>query len=87
MSSTTSPVAGGQGADTSRRSFSSRQIAAGILLALVAVVIAQNRERVEVTLLFFELRAPLWLTLTGTALVGAVIGQLLVRRRAKARRR
>jgi uncharacterized integral membrane protein len=63
-----------------------RQVVAAVLTALVVIVIAQNRARVEVSVLFLDVRLPLWLTLAATALIGVVIGLLVARRRARASR-
>lgn len=62
-----------------------RLIGAGILGALVAVVILQNTDSTDVTLLFWDVSAPLWLVLLGTALVTLVAAELMgaVRRRRK----
>lgn len=69
-----------------RLSLTPRQALAAVLAVFAAVVIAQNRDRVSVNVLFVEVTLPLWLMLTATALVGAAIGLLLARRRAKAQR-
>jgi lipopolysaccharide assembly protein A len=69
-----------------RLSFTPRQVLAAALAVFAAVVIAQNRDRVSVNVLFVEVALPLWLMLTATALVGVAIGLLLARRRAKVRR-
>lgn len=62
-----------------------RLIGAGILGALVAVVILQNTDSTDVTLFFWEVSAPLWLVLLGTAVVTLIAAELVgaVRRRRK----
>jgi uncharacterized integral membrane protein len=58
------------------------------LLALVAAVIfvAQNRNRVETTFLFFDSTPRLWVVIVVSLLLGALLGQavaLLARRRRR----
>jgi uncharacterized integral membrane protein len=64
-----------------------RQVVAAVLVALAAVVIAQNRTQTSVQVLFVDVTLPLWLLLTVTGLLGVLVGLLLARRRARARRR
>ena len=56
-------------------------VVALVLAVAVIVFIAQNRDEVAVHLLWATLSAPQWLLLTLTALIGAVVGALLRRRR------
>jgi uncharacterized integral membrane protein len=59
-------------------------IVAGVLVALLVVFVLQNTQRTRVTFLFFDGRAPLFLVLLLTALVGAVVaevGSRVMRRR------
>lgn len=62
-----------------------RLVGAGVLGALVAVVILQNTDSTDVTLFFWEVSAPLWLVLLGTAVVTLIAAELqgAVRRRRK----
>jgi uncharacterized integral membrane protein len=60
-----------------------RRVVALVLVALIAVVIGQNRSDVRIQVLFVETTLPLWLALTATALVGALVGALLARRSLK----
>ncbi len=52
-----------------------------LLVLLVVSLIAQNRQRVSIHLLFLEMTSPLWFVLFLTTLAGAVIGALSRRRR------
>jgi uncharacterized integral membrane protein len=57
-----------------------------VLLVLLVIFIAQNSERVDVTLYFWEFRMPLAIALVLAAVVGAVIGWLVPRFRPGSRR-
>lgn len=54
-----------------------------LLFVLVAVFIGQNRERVSIDLFWAHLVWPLWFVLLLTAVVGALIGALGMRRKLK----
>lgn len=51
------------------------------LLVVAVVFVLQNRGDTRVEFLFFNLTAPLWLTLGATLVAGALIGWGLARRR------
>lgn len=70
----------------SSRSLSPRQITAIVIAAITVVLILQNSQRVEITLLVFSIRMPMWAATLVTLLIGVVVGWLLCGRRAKARR-
>ena len=70
------PEAGGR-----VRRFALRYWVALILLALAAIFVAQNRERVGVHVLWVTVESPMWLILTIIFVVGLLIGLLLHRRR------
>ncbi len=52
-----------------------RLIIAGVALLVVVVLLAQNSERVELTLFLWNLTLPLWLALALMVLLGAGLGQ------------
>jgi lipopolysaccharide assembly protein A len=52
-----------------------------ILVALAALFVAQNRERVRVHVLWVTVESPMWSILVIIFVVGLLIGQLLRRRR------
>jgi uncharacterized integral membrane protein len=64
---------------------SGRQIGGGIIAVLLIVFIAANSKMVEVSLVFVSATLPLWVVLSGTALLGVGVGMLLGSRRAKAK--
>src|SRR5579871_5447701 len=58
-----------------------------IILGIVVIVfIAQNTTRVSINILWLHIHSPLWFILAVTAVVGIVIGLVIARRRAVARR-
>jgi len=59
-----------------------RLIVATILVALLVVFAVDNRRETRVEYLVGHRDAPLWVLLAATALVGALIGALVTRRRA-----
>jgi uncharacterized integral membrane protein len=61
--------------------FAARRWVALVLVVLVAVFIGQNRDRVSIDLFWAHLKAPLWFVLLLTAIVGAIIGWLVSRRK------
>ena len=63
--------------DKGRRLAIPRLVIAGIALVIVAVLLAQNSETVNVTALFWTLSLPLWLALLLMVLLGAGLGQAL----------
>ena len=71
--------------------FSPKLFVSGLLGVVLIAFILSNRQRVTVNFLFFSMDdVPLWITLTGTALLGAAVGTVAVfarrRQRRKARR-
>lgn len=54
-----------------------RLVIAGIALLVVITLLAQNSERVDVTLFFWNLTLPLWLALGLMVLLGAGLGQAI----------
>ena len=70
----------------SSRSLSPRQITALVISVITIVLILQNSQRVEVTLLMFSIRMPMWAATLVTLLIGVIVGWLLAGRRAKGRR-
>ena len=57
-----------------------------VLVILVVIFIAQNRQRVSVSFLWLHLKSPLWFILAITAVVGLAIGVSVARRQARAER-
>jgi lipopolysaccharide assembly protein A len=70
------PSAGGR-----VRKFALRYWAAIILVALAAIFVAQNRDRVGVHVLWVTVNSPMWFILAIIFFVGILIGLLLHRRR------
>lgn len=69
------------------RFLTGRYLAAAVLVAGLAAFIAQNTASTDVTFLFFEFSAPLWVVLLVTAALALLIGELvgaLIRRRRRA---
>jgi uncharacterized integral membrane protein len=58
-----------------------RVIVALVLVVLIAVFIAQNRQHLQILLFGVTVSAPVWLLLTITALIGLAVGALLRGRR------
>jgi uncharacterized integral membrane protein len=65
------------------RRFALRHWAALILVALAAVFIAQNRDRVNIHILWITVAAPMWFIFTSLVVVGVLVGLLLRRRRRR----
>lgn len=63
--------------DKSNRMAIPRLVIAGVALLVVVVLLAQNSERVNVTMLFWTLALPLWLALGLMVLLGAGLGQAI----------
>ncbi len=63
------------------RRFALRHWFALILVLLAAIFIAQNRERVDLHILWITFAAPIWFFFAGLLVVGILIGLLLRRRR------
>ena len=63
-----------------------RQVLSILLSAVVLVLIVVNTDEATLDLLFGEVKAPLWLIIAIAALVGAVIGFLVGRRRDRRER-
>ncbi len=61
----------------------SRRIVALVLLAVAVVFILENRQLTEIRLLLPVVLMPLWAALTGTLLIGLVIGVLVDRQRRR----
>jgi uncharacterized integral membrane protein len=58
-----------------------------VLVVLIVIFIAQNRQRVSINFLWLHLRSPLWFILAITAIVGLAIGVSVARRQARSKRR
>ncbi len=54
-----------------------------ILIVLAVIFVAENRNRVSITLLMIDITAPMWLVLLVLFAVGWIAGVLTVRRRNK----
>jgi uncharacterized integral membrane protein len=67
----------------SRTQGNSRRIVALVLLAVAVVFILENRQLTEIRLLLPVVLMPLWAALTGTLLIGLVIGVLVDRQRRR----
>lgn len=65
----------------SRIPFTPRQVAGLVLLILAVVFILQNRRRTVIRFIVPEATAPVWLALLISALLGFLVGALLVSRR------
>lgn len=68
------------------RLLTGRYIAVAVLVAGLAAFIAQNTDSTDVTFLFLEFTAPLWVVLLVTAAVALLLGELvgaLIRRRRR----
>ncbi len=52
-----------------------------VVAALTLVFIFENNQRTEIRLLIPEVTMPLWFALLGTAVIGALCGVFLARRR------
>jgi lipopolysaccharide assembly protein A len=78
MSGTTSvsPAHGGV-----RRRLRSRYAVAALIVALAALFIAQNRDRLHIRLFWLSVSAPVWLLLTVMVLAGMAVGALVRSRR------
>ena len=63
------------------RRFALRYWVAILLVALAAIFVAQNRDRVGVHVLWITVNSPMWFILTIIFFVGLLIGLLLRRRR------
>jgi len=63
------------------RRFAVRYWVALLLAALAAIFIAQNRDRVNIHILWITVAAPMWFVLTSLILIGMLVGLLLHRRR------
>ena len=70
-------------APRARTQWSSRWVVALVLLALAVVFILENRQLTEIRLLVPVVLMPLWAALTGTLLVGLVVGVLVDRQRRR----
>ena len=75
-----------RGTDVGRRWISPRLVIALVVMALVAIFIAQNRDTVRIQLFAISLTSPLWLLLVVMVVIGVLFGYLLGRRRATRRR-
>lgn len=56
-----------------------------VLVALVVVLIVQNRREASIDLLWWTVSAPLWAVLTVVLLAGVLAGGVRTRRRQRAR--
>ena len=64
-----------------RLPFTPRQVVGLVILILAVVFILQNRRQTMVRFIVPEATAPLWLALLISAVLGFVVGALLVARR------
>ncbi len=69
-----------QHAQGSRFPFTPRQVVGLVILILAVVFILQNRRQTVVRFIVPEVAAPLWLALLISAVLGFVVGALLVAR-------
>ena len=76
----TSPQ-GGPARNRQRSAVTAGRLVALGLAALAVVFIAQNRDRVRISLFTIDVTAPIWLILTVMVLVGMAVGVLLRARR------
>ena len=60
---------------------SPRHVTGAILVVLLVVFVFENRKETKIRFILPEVTAPLWVALLGAALVGALAGALLARRR------
>jgi uncharacterized integral membrane protein len=68
--------------------FSPKLLGGGLLGIVLVAFILSNRQKVTVNFLFFSMNdVPLWITLTCTALLGAVVGTVGVFARRHQRRK
>jgi uncharacterized integral membrane protein len=72
-----------RGSPQARTRWNSRWIVALVLLAVAVVFILENRQLTEIRLLLPVVLMPLWAALTGTLLIGLVVGVLLDRQRRR----
>jgi uncharacterized integral membrane protein len=56
-------------------------VVALLIVVLVGIFVAQNRDVVDVELFTIDVTAPLWITLVAVAALGVIVGLLLGRRR------
>lgn len=66
---------------------SPRLIGALVLLVLLVVFIAQNRDKHDVQFVFFSANVGTWFLILVSILLGMVLGALLYARRERAKRR
>jgi putative membrane protein len=71
----------GSAARRRSRAIRPRQVLALLLTVLAVVFIAQNRDRVQVSLFTIDVSAPVWLLLVVMTVIGIVLGLLLGRSR------
>ena len=64
-----------------------RAVVGGIIVVALVAFIAGNNDTTAGTFLFFSAEMPLWIVLTGTALLGVAIGALLTQRRQRRKQR
>lgn len=70
------------------RNISPAVIAGAVIAVVLLIFIVQNSDRVDVTWLVFTRRAPVWLVILVSAVLGYVAGQLIaygVRRHRRSR--
>jgi lipopolysaccharide assembly protein A len=75
-----------RGTDVGRRRISPRLVIALVVMTLVAIFIAQNRDTVRIQLFTVTLTSPMWLILVIMIVLGVLLGFLVGRRRATRRR-
>ena len=67
------------------RRFTPRQVAGGVLVAIVVVLVLQNTNNANVHLLLFTTSYPMWLVLGGVMVVSFLAGWLVGGRRSRRR--
>ena len=72
-----------RGGEAGRRRPSARTILGLVLVALVAIFIAVNRDETEISFLVYEADTALWIALTVAAVGGLLAGFLIGRRRSR----
>ncbi|OLT21109.1 hypothetical protein BJF78_08570 [Pseudonocardia sp. CNS-139] len=64
-----------------RRRVSPRLVIALVIVVLVGIFVAQNRDTVQIQLFAVTVTSPVWLLLVIMVLIGVLVGLLLGRRR------
>jgi uncharacterized integral membrane protein len=67
-------------ADNEERGFPTKLVVGGVLVVLLIIFWAQNRNRVRITFYGFHATTRIWVALALSALIGFFIGLLVARR-------